>query len=354
MIDPQVGELWHDRYRLQRLLGGGASLVFLAKDERSGDDVVVKILRPELMHAESAFSAWLTDARVRARLVGPTPAVRDIRFSPLPYSVSDVAKGETLLARLQRGGLLDDALGVKAATELASVLEALAKAGVGAADPDPTNWHLDPPAYVDCGDVALAVDVEARSRGVVDLPQLRRDLGELLFAACTGRDAFGRWQERLRQEGVVVPQAPTIVELRPELGTVSPLVDALIAGRSIPVTPLACAVRPLPPVPAAWMAAFAEPRNRADVVLERPADPLVIDALCHHLAASGADVVRLSPVSRVAILGMTHPSKVPPGGLEQWLRMHALAGDSAYLIDEDFAPEHTPNHEAWVRVRRPG
>ena len=43
---PALGERWHDRYRLLRELGGGASAVFTALDERRDEHVVLKILRP--------------------------------------------------------------------------------------------------------------------------------------------------------------------------------------------------------------------------------------------------------------------------------------------------------------------
>jgi len=92
-------------YALQRELGGGGmSRVFLARDERLGRDVVVKILSPELAEGLSA-ERFERELRIAARLQHPNivPVLVAGSSSGLPYYTMPFVRGESLRARLEAG-----------------------------------------------------------------------------------------------------------------------------------------------------------------------------------------------------------------------------------------------------------
>jgi len=92
-------------YALQRELGGGGmSRVFLARDERLGRDVVVKILSPELAEGLSA-ERFERELRIAARLQHPNivPVLVAGSSRGLPYYTMPFVRGESLRARLEAG-----------------------------------------------------------------------------------------------------------------------------------------------------------------------------------------------------------------------------------------------------------
>ena len=116
-----------DAYALEREFGGGGmSRVFVATETALGRRVVVKVLPPELAHEVSAerFRREVQlAAQLRHPLVVPVLAAGDaggLLYYTMPY-----VEGESLRARLARGGALPIAAAVPV---LRDVLEALAYA----------------------------------------------------------------------------------------------------------------------------------------------------------------------------------------------------------------------------------
>jgi hypothetical protein len=242
-------ELVAERYRPLRPLGsGGSGSVWLARDERTGLDVALKIVPREGKAATRAEREALAAARLRhERCLRAYALERDTRNVYIAY---EYVPGQTLRQAL-RGGELDDASAVEAA---AQVLEALAHAharGIVHRDVKPSNVLLaeDEELSVRLLDFGLAQLAEEESLTATgDVPgtlayvppeRLRGDsggppadvwaVGTMLWEALAGWHPF--WNGSLletakRIEGGAAPLA----QARPELPKpLAALVDRMLA-----------------------------------------------------------------------------------------------------------------------------
>jgi pimeloyl-ACP methyl ester carboxylesterase/tRNA A-37 threonylcarbamoyl transferase component Bud32 len=153
-----------DRYRLDRELGsGGMATVYEARDLRHDRTVAVKVLRPEI-YATAGAGRFLREIRIAAQLTHPhiLPLIDSGETDGAVFYVMPYVEGETLRARLQRGGELPvpDALRI-----MRQVLDALAYAhgrGIVHRDIKPENILLSGPyAMVADFGIAKAIDVIA-------------------------------------------------------------------------------------------------------------------------------------------------------------------------------------------------
>jgi serine/threonine-protein kinase len=162
------------RYRIDRKLGeGGMSVVFLARDMRHDRPVAVKMLRPELTAAIGS-DRFLREIRIIAGLQHPhiLPLHDSGDAGGSLYYVMPFVAGESLRARLARGGALPPAEALRIAREVASALDYAHAHGVIHRDIKPENILLTGQhAIVADFGIARAVDVAggatATATGVV-------------------------------------------------------------------------------------------------------------------------------------------------------------------------------------------
>jgi eukaryotic-like serine/threonine-protein kinase len=99
-MDPQVGQVINNKYRLLRLIGdGGMGSVFEAKHELLGTTVALKFLHGALARRKGLVERFLQEAQVSARIKSPhVVSVSDVdRTSDgLAYMVMEYVEGETL------------------------------------------------------------------------------------------------------------------------------------------------------------------------------------------------------------------------------------------------------------------
>src|SRR5262245_51512666 len=145
-------------YRLESVLGsGGMSVVYLARDERLGRKVGLKLLPPSLIADMTHLSRLKREARTASALNHPNiVTIHDIGSDHTThYIASELIEGETLRERLMRGPIqLSEAIDI--ATQVASALVAAHDAGVVHRDIKPENIMLRPDGYVKVLDFGIA------------------------------------------------------------------------------------------------------------------------------------------------------------------------------------------------------
>jgi serine/threonine-protein kinase len=141
------------RYTIERELGhGGMATVYLARDERHGRRVAIKVLRPELAMALGA-DRFLREIHVAAALSHPNilPLYDSGESGDLFYYVMPFVDGESLAARLRREGPLPIEEAVAIARQVALALASAHEQGIVHRDIKPDNILL-------AGDRALVAD----------------------------------------------------------------------------------------------------------------------------------------------------------------------------------------------------
>ncbi|MDZ4865506.1 MAG: protein kinase [Gemmatimonadota bacterium] len=126
---------------MERVVGqGGMAVVYLARDQRHGRDVAVKIFRSDTAPPDGA-GRFLSEIRIAARLSHPNilPLHDSGEAEGLLYYVMPYVPGETLRQRLEREGALPvvDALAI--AAQVASALSHAHSHGVIHRDIKPEN-----------------------------------------------------------------------------------------------------------------------------------------------------------------------------------------------------------------------
>src|SRR5688572_7631571 len=113
-----------DSYRLEHELGGGGmSRVFVAEEASLGRKVVIKVLPPEMAAAVS-IDRFRREIQLAARLQHPhiVPLLSAGETNGLPYFTMPFVKGESLRARLAKGGELPVSEAVRILREVATAL----------------------------------------------------------------------------------------------------------------------------------------------------------------------------------------------------------------------------------------
>jgi serine/threonine protein kinase len=133
------------RYRILRALGaGGVGEVYVARDERLGRDIALKVLRPYVSGLDRPRERFLFEARVTAGLRHPNiVTVYDVGESldGRPWVALELLEGETLRARLTRGPL-SVAEATRIARDVAGALMHAHAASVVHRDLKPDNIFL--------------------------------------------------------------------------------------------------------------------------------------------------------------------------------------------------------------------
>src|SRR5438270_8385137 len=158
-----VGELI-GHYRIESLIGvGGMGEVYLARDERLGRKVALKLLPKRLTADETQLSRFKTEARAASALNHPNIlTVYEIGVEGNRYFIAaEFIEGITLRASLACGRMnLDDALEI--AVQVASALAAAHETGVVHRDIKPENIMLRPDGYAKVLDFGIAKLTEQR------------------------------------------------------------------------------------------------------------------------------------------------------------------------------------------------
>ena len=158
-----VGELI-GHYRIESLIGvGGMGEVYLARDERLGRKVALKLLPKRLTADETQLSRFKTEARSASALNHPNIlTVYEIGAGGnRQFIATEFIEGMTLRASLACGRM-DLPAALEIAVQVASALAAAHETGVVHRDIKPENIMLRPDGYVKVLDFGIAKLAEQR------------------------------------------------------------------------------------------------------------------------------------------------------------------------------------------------
>jgi serine/threonine-protein kinase len=147
-IDRGPGTLVARRYRLQALVGEGASSeVWSARDERSGGVVAIKLVAFQSVALAESRARFQREVHVATRLSGPgfVPLLDHGYLGVHGFLVMPLLSGETLEDRLRRAGRLSPDATLDLVSDLCAVLQVAHSAGVVHRDLKPANVFLPAP-----------------------------------------------------------------------------------------------------------------------------------------------------------------------------------------------------------------
>src|SRR3954452_4501196 len=288
-----AGELVLDRFRPIRPLGsGGSGSVWLARDERTGLEVALKIVPREGKAGSRAEREASAAARLRhERCLRAYSLQRDERHVYIAY---EYVPGETMRDAM-RGGRLNDAAALEAA---AQVLDALAHAhasGIVHRDVKPSNVLLaaGPELSVRLLDFGLAqIETEQTLTAVGDVPGTLAYIsperlpgerggpaggswagGVMLWEALAGYHPF--WTASLLETAKRIQEgAPSLRDARPDLP--EPVLAAVAAARLLAAVAARLALDRAPRPTATRLATVLRKAHRASrepkrrVTVKRP------------------------------------------------------------------------------------
>lgn len=168
------------------------AVVWLARDERLGRDVAVKVLSDAMAADPGYRKRFEREARIAAGVSHPN-LVKVYDYGSggeRPYLVMEYVRGETLAQRLERGALSPTGTELLA-TELLGALAAIHVAGVVHRDVKPSNILLDSDAHTHLTDFGIA-----RMAETTDLTQTGQVMGTLRYMA-----------PEVREGGVATPRS---------------------------------------------------------------------------------------------------------------------------------------------------
>jgi serine/threonine-protein kinase len=142
----QPGDLIQSRYRLNRLLGSGASgSVWAAKNELVDRDVALKIMRPDVAEDAVALQRFFNEAKASGRVrSGSIVEILDLGQAEdgSPFLVFELLEGEGLDQRLAREGCLPADFACEVFIAVAKALDLAHSQGIVHRDLKPANIYL--------------------------------------------------------------------------------------------------------------------------------------------------------------------------------------------------------------------
>jgi serine/threonine-protein kinase len=240
------GSLLAGRYEIAEVLGrGGMGVVYRAHDRQLGEDMAVKVLRPDLGVLDAVTLERFKQELKLARRITHRNVVRtyDIGEAGGTYYITmELVRGTTLGTFIRDAGRLDVAATLTIGKQLCRALEVAHEEGIVHRDIKPQNLLVDPAGFLKVMDFGIARLAERRpDRGealtavgmVVGTPQYmapeqlfgepvdhRTDLwavGAVLFECVTGRLVFET--PSLAELGALHadPKLPDPAELNPDV-----------------------------------------------------------------------------------------------------------------------------------------
>lgn len=368
-IEARLGKALAGRYAVERELGhGGMATVYLARDEKHGRRVAVKVLHPDLAKAVGG-ARFLREINIAAQLQSPhiLPMLDSGEADGLLYYVMPFVEGDSLRGRLARGGALPASEAMRLWRDVVEGVAHAHRRGVMHRDIKPDNVMLAErhALLMDFGVAKAMSDATSSS----DLTSIGISLGTPAYMAPEQAAADPGIDHRADVYALGVLAYEMLAGAPPFTGTPQAVLTAQIAKAPEPLL----AVKPeLPPAIAqiVMRCLEKEPANRfqsADELLQ--AIESLVTPVGAVASAAATPTRRRMPIA-MAVVGLTAIAAVAAFFVarlqrEQWVHETALPelrrlveateNDSAFdlaLRIEAIAPGDSTLNALWPRFTR--
>ena len=230
------------RYEIGELLAeGGHGEVYLGRDQLTGDTVVIKRIKPELITPESEFlTRFRQEGEILSRLNHPNIVrmLDTFHHQGQYHIVIEYVPGGSLRQRLKSGAPLEPAQAIAVALELADALGRAHHLGIIHRDLKPENILIaddGTPRLTDFGVAHLKrqegrltrtgailgspnyISPEIIQDGEIDGRSDIWSLGVVLYEMLTGRTPFGGGQIVTTLFNIINESEPSLLDIRPDL-----------------------------------------------------------------------------------------------------------------------------------------
>ena len=190
----EPGTILANRYLIEVVVGsGGLGIVYRARDRVIGEQVALKVLRPEVLASDDQAAARLADELRVARRISHRNVVRmhDIGESDgVMFLTMEYVDGASLATIIETRGALPPSAVIPIARQLLRALAVMHAEGVVHGDLKPANLLLDPSGVLKLTDFGIARVVRLASRERSPGESSRREPVARLAGAVVGTPEY--------------------------------------------------------------------------------------------------------------------------------------------------------------------
>ena len=176
----------HPRYRIDRLLGnGGMGAVYLAEHRLLERPVVIKVIRPDLIHKPDLLDRFFREARLAARLSHPNivSVYEAEQIGSTVLLVMEYVAGRTFAELVKQRGTLPIAVAAELIRVAANGLHYMHQQQLVHRDVKPSNLMVTPAGDVKVLDLGLAFFKSDADSAGLDLTQPEQGIGTVDYTA---------------------------------------------------------------------------------------------------------------------------------------------------------------------------
>ena len=146
------------RYELIEIVGtGGMAVVYRALDQKTGQEVAVKLLRPEFERDEEFVRRFSHEAKAAAQVAHENIVnMLDVGFDGVPYIVMEFVRGQTLKDLIRSVGSIPPRQAVAMALRILAALDHAHRNNIVHRDIKPQNILVDENGMIKVADFGIA------------------------------------------------------------------------------------------------------------------------------------------------------------------------------------------------------
>ena len=146
------------RYELIEIVGtGGMAVVYRALDQKTGQEVAVKLLRPEFERDEEFVRRFSHEAKAAAQVAHENIVnMLDVGFDEVPYIVMEFVRGQTLKDLIRSVGSIPPRQAVTMVLRILAAVDHAHRNNIVHRDIKPQNILVDESGMIKVADFGIA------------------------------------------------------------------------------------------------------------------------------------------------------------------------------------------------------